>query len=110
MAAIASIATGAEAHAHLVSAAPPVDGAVPAPSEIRINFSEEVFAKFSGVVVKDARGKSVPTGKSSVAEGDHRIMTVPLTKPLQPGAYEVSWHAVSEDTHRKEGKYRFTVQ
>jgi methionine-rich copper-binding protein CopC len=30
-------------------------------------------------------------------------------KPLKPGRYGVSWHAVSVDTHRTEGKYNFVV-
>jgi methionine-rich copper-binding protein CopC len=111
VAVVALAAGGAEAHAHLVSAAPAVDGVVPAGADqIRISFSEEVIARFSGVTVKDAAGKAVPTDKASVAAADHRIMTVPLKRKLTPGVYKVDWHAVSEDTHRREGSYRFTVQ
>jgi methionine-rich copper-binding protein CopC len=110
-AAVILAAGGAEAHAHLVSAVPAVNGTVPAGTDqIRINFSEEVIPRFSGVTVKDAAGKAVPTDKASVAAADHRILTVPLKRKLTPGAYRVDWHAVSEDTHRREGTYRFTVR
>lgn len=32
-----------------------------------------------------------------------------LLKPLKPGRYRVTWHAVSVDTHRMDGKYNFLV-
>jgi methionine-rich copper-binding protein CopC len=32
-----------------------------------------------------------------------------MLKPLKPGRYRVTWHAVSVDTHRTEGKYNFLV-
>jgi methionine-rich copper-binding protein CopC len=30
-------------------------------------------------------------------------------KQLPPGRYRVTWHAVSVDTHRTEGKYNFLI-
>jgi methionine-rich copper-binding protein CopC len=42
----------------------------------------------------------------SVANGS--ALSLPL-KNLKPGRYRVSWHAVSIDTHRSEGKYNFLV-
>jgi methionine-rich copper-binding protein CopC len=40
--------------------------------------------------------------------GDAERLEVPLRK-LGPGTYTVHWRAVSVDTHRTQGTYRFTV-
>jgi methionine-rich copper-binding protein CopC len=41
---------------------------------------------------------------------DHKTLILSLKKPLAPGVYKVSWHAVSTDTHRLTGAYAFTVR
>jgi methionine-rich copper-binding protein CopC len=35
------------------------------------------------------------------------VLTLPA---LAPGHYQVSWHAVSVDTHRTEGTFSFDIQ
>ena len=75
------------------------------PAKIELQFSEPLEAAFSAVAVSDAVGRDVSAGPSAVSGSR---LTLPL-KPLKPGRYRVTWHAVSVDTHRTEGKYNFLV-
>ena len=74
-----------------------------------MSFSEGLIGRFTGVVLKDARGKSVPTGQAMVDPNDNTKLTVPIKARLIAGTYNVAWHAVSVDTHRVAGKYTFKV-
>ena len=123
--ALSLMATSAVAHPKLKSAVPAADmdaNASPtqndvatkdktsgAPKEIRLMFSEAVIAKMSGIVLKDEAGKLVPTGSPQTDPQDQKQLVVPVSAPLAPGHYSVTWHAVSEDTHRVKGEYNFTV-
>ena len=123
--ALTLMATAAVAHPKLKSALPAADmdaNAAPketgvatkdktsgAPKEIRLMFSEAVIAKMSGIVVKDEAGKTVPTGSPQTDPQDQKQLVVPVSAPLAPGHYSVTWHAVSEDTHRVKGEYNFTI-
>ena len=102
--------TAAYAHPTLTSSSPKAD--VPttnSPTEIRLNFSEGVVAKLSGVELKDESGKAVTTGAAVADPKDKKQLVVPLSAPLTAGRYTVSWHVVSEDTHRVKGEYSFKV-
>ena len=109
---LAVVATGAMAHPKLMSAVPAADhaerAALPA-KEIRLNFSEGVIAKFSGLELRDESGKSIATGTPAIDPKDKKQLVVPLDTPLAAGKYRVIWHAVSEDTHRVKGEYTFTI-
>jgi copper resistance protein C len=108
--AISQLATAANAHPKLTSASPAADvSSKVSPTEIKLNFSEGVIAKFSGLELKDEAGKSVATGVAVNDPGDRRQLVVPLPTPLTAGHYTVTWHAVSEDTHRVKGEYSFGV-
>jgi methionine-rich copper-binding protein CopC len=108
--AISLLATLANAHPKLNSASPAADVSSKVfPSEIRLNFSEGVIAKFSGVEIKSESGKKIPTGAAVTDPKDQKQLVVPLPAPLAAGRYMVSWHAVSEDTHRVKGEYSFAV-
>jgi methionine-rich copper-binding protein CopC len=109
--AISLLATSANAHPKLTSASPAADAVsskVPA-TEIKLNFSEGVIAKFSGVEIKNESGKTIPTGVPVTDPKDQKQLVVPLPTPLTAGHYTVIWHAVSEDTHRVKGEYSFGV-
>jgi copper resistance protein C len=103
------IGASAEAHATLTSSTPQADASTAAPTEIRLAFSEAVLPKFSGVELKDDSGKAVATGTVAADPKDKRQLVIPLTTPLTAGRYTVSWHAVSQDTHRIKGEYSFKV-
>jgi methionine-rich copper-binding protein CopC len=97
------------AHAFLERASPPVGSEVPAsPPEMWIQFTEGVEPLFSRIEVVGADGAAVATGKPHVAPDNNRRLIIKLPK-LPPGAYTVIWHATSVDTHKTEGKFKFTV-
>lgn len=109
--ALAMAATAVFAHAQLMKASPPVGGAVKAsPSEIRLKFTEGLEPRFSGIILSEEGGAAVPIGKANVEPGDASTFVAPIPQPLKPGAYTVTWHAVSVDTHKTQGSYQFTVQ
>src|SRR3981081_1866823 len=102
------LAGPAFAHPKLESASPAPDvSVVTSPKEIKLNFSEGIIAKFSGVELKDEGGRIVTTG-DPVTDSKKQLV-VPVSTPLTPGRYTVSWHAVSEDTHKVNGDYSFRV-
>jgi copper resistance protein C len=105
------LGTLAHAHTTLTSSNPQANASAPSsPSELRLNFSEGVIAKFSGVELKDESGKPIATGAATVDPKDKKQLVVPVTTPLTTGRYTVYWHAVSEDTHRVTGQYSFRVE
>jgi methionine-rich copper-binding protein CopC len=108
--AFALSATAAFAHAQLEKAIPAVGGTVSSPSEIRLEFSEGVEPRFTGLTLTSAGGAAQPLGKPGVAPGDDKILVTKVGKKLAPGVYTVNWHAVSVDTHHTQGSFNFTVQ
>lgn len=103
---LAGIVSGASAHAFLKRASPSAGQNLHAsPGRIEMHFSEALEPSFSDVRVTDKNGHDMAAG-ASVAKGTE--MDLPL-QTLPPGRYRVSWHAVSVDTHRTEGKYNFLV-
>jgi methionine-rich copper-binding protein CopC len=109
--AIAALAAGtasASAHALLEHASPPVGGRVAAPpATLDLSFSEGVVPRFSSVAVLGPSGGALRTGPPRSGK-DRRDLVVTLP-PLAPGQYTVVWHVTSEDTHKTEGRFSFTV-
>ncbi|HEY4986727.1 MAG TPA: copper resistance protein CopC [Bradyrhizobium sp.] len=106
MAAIAGATAPAVAHAFLDHASPRAgDNLKPPPVKIELHFTEQLEPAFSGITVTDEAAQDVTAGPSTFSGAE---MDVPL-KPLRPGRYRVTWHAVSVDTHRTDGKYNFLV-
>jgi methionine-rich copper-binding protein CopC len=104
------LATSANAHPELVSASPVADASSKvSPTEIRLNFSEGIIAKFSGLELKDEAGKTIATGVPVNDPKDRKRLVVSVPSPLTAGHYTVTWHAVSEDTHRVKGEFSFGV-
>jgi methionine-rich copper-binding protein CopC len=93
------------AHAFLEKASPAAGENLRDPAGVELHFSEALEPAFSAIVVTDASGADVGAG-ASVARGSAMRLAL---KPLKPGRYRVTWHAVSIDTHRTEGKYNFLV-
>jgi hypothetical protein len=99
----------AQAHPALESAEPGQGAAVSSPKEIRLTFTEDLVARFSGLTVKDEGGRLIETGSPSADPKQKRQLVVPIQKPLPPGTYNVDWHAVSVDPHRVNGHFSFKV-
>jgi methionine-rich copper-binding protein CopC len=107
---MSALATSADAHPKLKFVSPAADvSSKVAPKEIKLNFSEGVIAKFSGLELKNEAGKTITTGVPVNDRGDQKQLVVPLSAPLTAGRYKVTWHAVSQDTHRVNGEYSFEV-
>jgi copper resistance protein C len=103
-------ATAAYAHAFLDHAVPGVGATVSgSPSELTLTFTESLVPAFSGVQIATAAGAPVAAGKATVDPSDPATLHVRLGQPLRPGAYKVTWHVVSVDTHHTQGTYAFTV-
>jgi len=102
--------TAASAHPRLQNSNP-VAGATlkTAPKDIRLSFNEGLVPSFTGLELKNASGKPVPTGKAALVAGDSKKIVVPIGTRLAAGTYNVAWHAVSVDTHRVSGSYSFKV-
>ena len=104
--AFAGLSGPAAAHAFLERAHPAAGEKLrAAPAELELHFSEALEPVFSGVTVTDAAGADMSAGPAAASGAE---MDLPL-KALKPGRYRASWHAVSVDTHRTEGKYDFLV-
>jgi copper resistance protein C len=98
-------ATAALAHAELDHSVPAADSTVnAAPSEVVLSFSEDIEPKFSGAEVLDSKGAHVDDASNASGAAIHVKL-----KPLTPGAYQVNWHALSDDTHKTKGSFKFTV-
>ncbi len=104
-----SIGGTAHAHAVLERTDPGQDATAPSPKEIRLTFTEDLVAKFSGLTVKDQSGHLIEMAGSSVDPNQKRQLVAPIPKPLPAGTYDVEWHAVSVDTHRVTGHFSFKV-
>jgi methionine-rich copper-binding protein CopC len=104
-----AVAQLAFAHAHPKQQTPAPDATVSAPHEVAIDFTEGLEPAFSTLVVVDAQGKQVNTGKSSVGANDKKHMSVALGD-LKPGTYQVEWTALADDGHRTQGRYMFNVK
>ena len=102
------LAGPAFAHAHLKSAVPAQNATVPAPSTLRLGFSEGLELRFSGIKLTGPGGAAVPTGDATL-DTDGMTLIVPVAGALPAGAYTVDWHALSKDGHTTKGSYAFTV-
>lgn len=107
---LVAMAPRAFAHAFPDHAQPAIGSTVsPAPSEVKIWFTQKLEPAFSKLDVHDAGGAAVDRGDMAVDPQDATLMHVSL-KPLPAGTYKVHWHAVSVDTHTTDGNFTFTVK
>lgn len=107
--AIGMFATTAQAHPKLLASNPAPGASLRvAPKSIRMSFSEGLVVRFTGLELKTTGGKVIATGKA-ILDGNNKTIAVPVEAPITPGTYNVSWHAVSTDTHRISGHYSFKV-
>ena len=108
-AALGLVATGAQAHAHLLKSNPAPDATVAAPAALELSFSEKLEPKFSAVALMSAKGDDVAVASAVDAKDGKSIKAAPKA-PLKPGGYRVMWHVVSADGHKMKGDYNFTVK
>ena len=104
---LCTIATHAEAHAHLVSSQP-AEGALVAvpPAAVTLVFSES--AKVTALSIQTAGEKAAKKLSVAVAE-DSASHTIALPA-LAAGDYTLTWHALSDDGHVTSGTVKFSVR
>jgi methionine-rich copper-binding protein CopC len=112
--ALAGLAAGAAytqafAHAHLSTSAPAAKSSVASPSELDLTFTEGLNLKFSGIKVAGPGDKEVKLGDAMLMNDD-KVLMVPVSGKLEPGAYKVEWHVLSIDGHKMNGSFGFTVK
>lgn len=105
-----ALAPQAFAHAHLVSSDPAAKSTVAAPRQITLRFTETLNPKFSGAAVTMPQMADMAAPAKVTFSADQLGMVLTPGAPLAAGAYKVSWHAVSADTHRTQGDFIFTVK
>jgi copper resistance protein C len=108
--AVVSVASAAFAQAQFVKAAPAAGSKVGSVTEVQLEFNESVDPRFSGLTLTAPHSVNVELGEPEIESGDPRVLVVPITNVLQPGAYTVHWRVVSFDTHWSEGEFSFTVK
>ncbi|MGH7048418.1 MAG: copper resistance CopC family protein [Stellaceae bacterium] len=102
-------AAAAQAHAFLDHSSPAVGSSVPrAPASVTMWFTQQLEPAFTTATVTDKSGNRVDSGAARVDSKDPTELEVPL-KPLAPGTYTVTWHALSVDTHTTQGHFTFQV-
>ena len=98
-------ASPAFAHAFLER---PSSEVAASPPELSMTYTEGVEPLFSTMEVGGPNGEAIATGKPHVAPDDNKRLGLELPK-LGPGTYTVIWHITSVDTHKTEGRYKFTI-
>lgn len=96
------------AHAHLKTAAPADKAVVASPADLTLGFSEGLNLRFSGVKLLGPDQQEVKLGEAMLMDGGKSLM-VAVPARLAAGTYTVQWHALSEDGHKTEGSYSFSV-
>ena len=94
----------ADAHAHLTASVPADGSSGKAPEEIVLNFSEA--ARLTALTLQ--RQGEEPLKIASLPAAAASRVTVPMPK-LAPGAYTLTWRALSADGHVTSGTVHFTV-
>lgn len=102
-------AFGAEAHARLIKSEPKVGAASAAPKQLRLWFSETIVPGKSSVSLAGPAGAAA-LGELAVDPKNPRLVVAPITSPLKPGAYKVTWSMTTADTHTMGGSFGFKVK
>jgi methionine-rich copper-binding protein CopC len=71
-----------------------------------LRFNSKLQSAF--VVVRDAAGKQIDKGDGTVDKKDPEVIRVSLPI-LEPGMYKVQWRALSAETHKINGDFKFNV-
>jgi methionine-rich copper-binding protein CopC len=105
-----ALQSSSRAHAFLDHAEPKVGStSAHSPAEIKAWFTQNLEPAFSTLEVQDAQGKQVDKKDAHLDAKDKSLFLVSLP-PLSAGTYTVIWHVVSVDTHRTQGRFKFTIQ
>lgn len=102
--------SAALAHAKLEASMPQANAVVsPAPTQVRLQFNEQVELPFSKVKLVDEKGTVVEPSQKVLDAANPKVLvaTVPA---LHSGAYRVQWSTVTRDGHKVKGEFAFRVR
>jgi len=99
----------AGAHAKLTSTTPLADSTVSSPKLIQVHFNEAVEVKMSSLKLATSDGTAVAAMAMNDAK-DPATLSIMPNMPLKAGLYKVTWSAVTDDGHKVQGAFSFTVQ
>ena len=101
----------------LIAALNGFQGAIMAPTELlaeqharSIGAMLEPFGIKTVLLTGSLKTRERNLGKAALVPGDDKAMDLIVNKPLPAGHYVVTWHALSKDGHKTEGKWSFTVK
>ena len=101
----------AQAHARLINQSPAAGAVITAaPQTLTLNFTEGIKPGLSGLTLIGPNNSQIALGTPKIDPANPAQMIVPIEKPLASGTYQVQWHAVSQDSHKTQGNYAFSVK
>ncbi len=103
------LAAAASAHAKLTGTTPKADATVSSPQLIQVHFNEAIAIKLSSLKLAGSDGTAVAIMSMNDAKDPASLSIMPNAK-LKPGAYKVTWNIVSDDGHKEQGAFGFTVK
>ncbi len=103
-------ANAAFAHSKLQRAVPGVGSTVPSASNLTLYFDEGVEPTFTTVTLAKEGGGAIAASRPAIVGGDNKVIVVKFAAPLAAGVYDVTWKAVSVDTHHTQGDFSFTIK
>ncbi len=96
-------------HNRLVKAEPGTDSTITkSPAQVRLWFKEPPELAVSSIKLSDAAATLIPTGEVRATD-DKTSIAVPVTAPLAPGKYTVTWKTAGADGHVIRGSFGFTL-
>ena len=100
----------AMAHTHIQETIPAKESVIKTvPTEVSIKFSEDLEVAMSKIEVKNLTTGQIVSDKA-VAGSTKATLRTPLKNlKSEKTKYEVTWKAVSKDSHTMKGSYSFTV-
>lgn len=111
VAAVACVFTStALAHAKLEASMPQANAVVtPAPTQIRLQFSERLELPFTKLKLVDEKGAVVKPSKTALDGANPKVLVATIPA-LHSGGYRVQWSTVTRDGHKIKGEFPFRVK
>ena len=96
-------------HFGLSKSSPEADSSVPAPSEVRLWFTEAPQEGTVRVRILEAEDAGVHVEDAAQDAEDPKSFVVAMHGTLAPGAYTVSWRGMGADGHVVRDTFQFSV-
>lgn len=108
-AAITAAPATLQAHARLVKSEPAASSKGPAPSTIRLVFSEEPVLALTRLHLVSAAGDTIALGAVRIDPADEHNVIADVTAVPPAGTYTLSWATAARDGHASKGSFSFSV-